>query len=1345
MKILPGFILLTNQAAAFAQNNENSFEKVIIEIDGEEVFDVIGIAQDHQGYIWMNSNLGLIRYNGLEGKKYPILRSDSSSASYAYIQCLFVDYAGDLWIGSNSGLSKYSSDCDCLYQYPSKYDNYSLNKIRSITEDKNKTIWIGSRKGGLFRYERESDSFTEIILSSSDSKAINFNGIYHLLADKNNNLWIGSDSGLIRYHIGTEEAEHFTHDSSDYQSLMDNRITALYEDQQGRILIGTYKSGFHIFDPGDNLLSRINFDPDHPEHLHAPYSVEKVFGNDPRVNLIHQDKNGDYWIGTTGSGINSFNSANRGYKHFSFDLVNPEVLWALFEDRQGNIWVGGGMGSGLFKSDLFARKYHLNTSFINVQAAYESTLNLGFLWVGSQENGLSKLNLETHEITKYHHNKDDVSSIGHSWVRSVYQENKQSLWVGLGNGGAYGGQAGDGGIDRMDLETETFIHFKLTRSDDGRDGFSYTPYNIVEDSEGYLWLGTGPGGIFRSNKDKTAFSHFKIPESENAGGDVYLNIAHVDSNGDIWASDFAGEGTLYLYDRKENKFKPYLKGFKMVKLVTDEKGWLLISTWEKGLIHLNPANHNYVQYTKEDGLPSNSGVNITGGENGIYWINTRTGPAKFDIRSGLISPVGLPKIRYNVMIFKASDDLLYLGGNNGLYSFHSDQILGNPYPPQIDIGELLISEENYLANSTYSDEIILSHKQNDIAFKYTGLHYSNPEKNSYQYKLDPVDDKWVNAGYERTVRFANLSPGTYTFHVKAANSDGIWSDQTESVLFTIKPAWWNTWLAYIIYLALAIAFADRFYRFQLSRRLALSESNRLKEIDQLKNTLFTNITHEFRTPLTVINGMTDSIKSDIENKQFEDTGKSLEMIHRNSNGLLHLVNDMLDLAKLESGNMELKLIQANIIPFVKYLGESFHSLAEKKQINLTVYSEVDRLMMDFDSKKLSVIITNVLSNAVKFTPSTGKIVVHLNRRSEGKNELFVIKIKDNGPGMSEEEMENVFDRFYQASNSSSGEEKGSGLGLALSKEFVELLGGNIEVSSEVKKGCTFIITFPISNKAKLVQENTIEMENQMLSSPIAPEPEQQFKTDSGLPLVLIIEDNEDVAFYLKKCLAGKYESLHAKNGIEGIEMACHRIPDIIISDVMMPGKDGFAVCETLKTDELTDHIPIIMLTAKATIQDRLTGLSHGADAYLTKPFVKAELFTRLDQLILSRSKLRKKFENSGFSNILNKRSADPETKFLQKVVKAIHENISNHSFGAVQLAHELGLSESQVYRKLKAISGKSTAVFIRSIRLQKGKELIQTSSDTISEIAYEVGFNDPAWFSRAFKDEFGFAPSAMSK
>ena len=1005
------------------------------------------------------------------------------------------------------------------------------------------------------------------------------------------------------------------------------------------------------------------------------------------------------------------------------------------------------MGSGLFRTDLFTWKYHLNTSFPHATRTHESSIFPGVLWVGSHETGLREMNLKTGEIKNYLHNKTNSKSIGHNWVRSIYQESNNTLWLGIGNGGAYGGHDGNGGIDQMDIETGLFTHFKLTRNDDGKDNFSYTVFSICEDNEGYLWLGAGPGGIFRSDKDKNEFEHFNILKKDSLSSDVFLNIVRIDSNGDIWASDFAGEGTLYLYDRQEDKFNPYLNGFKMYNLLIDQKGWLLISTWEKGLVHINPVDRTYIQYTKKDGLPSIDGLDIIEGENSIYWINTRLGPARFDSEMGKVSPIGLPKRRYNTGIFKASDNQIYVSSNTGLYSFYPLQVGGNPYPPQVTISDLLISDQNYLAIRNESDELKLSHNQNDIVFKYIGLHYNSPEENSYKYKLDPIDDKWIDAGYERMVRFANLSPGTYNFQLKAANSDGVWSVEAESVQFVIKPAWWKTWWVYIIYLAISIAFADRFYRFQLSRKLAVAESNRLKEINQLKNNLFTNITHEFRTPLTVIKGMADSIKSNLKNKQLDDLENSLDMIDRNSDSLLHLVNEMLDLAKIESGNMELQLVQSDVIPFIKYLCESFHSLAQEKQINLMVYSEIDELFMDFDANKLTVIISNILSNAIKFSQPGGKVIVHFNQIYNNKQKIFITKIKDNGLGIPEEEVNNIFNRFYQVDNSSSRRGEGTGIGLALTKEFVELMNGLIEVKSSLGKGSEFSIQLPISNSAPQTENIQIHLESNITASATGEELTDVVSVyNSELPLALIIEDNTDVIHYLKTCLSGKYQTIHSANGDIGIETAFEKIPDIIICDVMMPGKDGFEVCSTLKSDERTDHIPVIMLTAKASMKDKLAGLSFGADVYLTKPFEKAELLTRLDQLVLLRKKMRQKFNNDSMSHFLKIKAENPETKFLQKIIKIIHEEISNQSFGSpLYLSQKMYLSDSQIYRKLKAITGKSTAVFIRSVRLQKAKEMLQTTDKTISEIAYEVGFNDPSWFGRAFKEEFGFAPSAISK
>ncbi|MFN2128769.1 MAG: ATP-binding protein, partial [Anaerolineales bacterium] len=538
----------------------------------------------------------------------------------------------------------------------------------------------------------------------------------------------------------------------------------------------------------------------------------------------------------------------------------------------------------------------------------------------------------------------------------------------------------------------------------------------------------------------------------------------------------------------------------MYNLIIDEKGWLLISTYEKGLVHLNPANRSFIQYTKEDGLPSNEGVDIVAGGNGIFWVNTRIGSAKFDTRKGKISAVGLPKIRYNTGIFKASDNQIYVGANVGLLSFYPDQVLGNPCPPQVVISDLLISEANFLGNNRQSDEMVFSHQQNDIAFKYVGLHYSNPENNSYQYKLDPIDDEWIDAGHERMVRFANLSPGKYSFQVKASNSDGVWSSETASVQFTINPAWWRTWWAYIIYLAIAIAFADRFYRFQLSRRLAVAESKKLKELNQVKNSLFTNITHEFRTPLTVIKGMTGAIKTNLEKNQLDDMDTSLEMIDRNSESLLHLVNEMLDLAKIESGNMELQKVQADVIPFIKYVSESFHSLAEENQINLTIYSETDALIMDFDANKLTSVISNLLSNAIKFTPEFGKIIVHIKQLTQKENSYLFLKIQDSGIGIPGEELPNIFNRFYQTDASSIRKAGGTGIGLALTKELVDLMQGTIEVKSILNEGSEFSIHIPVSRKAP-VSEN-IELSKIPQSSDakrISTKYKQIVETDSELP------------------------------------------------------------------------------------------------------------------------------------------------------------------------------------------------------------------------------------------------------
>lgn len=550
----------------------------------------------------------------------------------------------------------------------------------------------------------------------------------------------------------------------------------------------------------------------------------------------------------------------------------------------------------------------------------------------------------------------------------------------------------------------------------------------------------------------------------------------------------------------------------------------------------------------------------------------------------------------------------------------------------------------------------------------------------------------------------------------------------------------------------SFALADKYHmlqnditRVKIANEKEKTQAIRLKEINQLKSNLYTNITHEFRTPLTVIQGMVETVKSNIKKNELNDVEKPLTLISRNGQKLLRLINEMLDLAKLESGSMDLQLQQTDIIPFVKYLSESFHSFALKKDINLVVYSEIDALLMDFDPNRVASIISNLISNAIKFTPDNGKIIVHLSDSLQNDKKYFVIKVKDSGVGIPNNKIANIFNRFYQVDTSNSHKHEGTGIGLSLVKELVDLMEGTLHVESALNKGTTFIIQLPITNQASQIKDVEIDMKQFLISSSedSIPVESQTNNLISKLPLALIIEDNVDVAYYLITSLAGKYETLHAKNGNLGIEIAYQEIPDIIISDVMMPEKDGFEVCKTLKNDQRTSHIPIVLLTAKATDEDRLDGLRHGADAYLTKPFNKAELFIRLEKLIKLRKSLIQKYSDSSYKSLQIETTNDLEVRFLNKVVSCIEKNVENSNFKVIYLARELGLSESQLYRKVKALTNTSTAVFIRSVRLQKAKELLQNKEFNVAEVSYKVGFTDPSYFSRVFKDEFNCTPSEI--
>ncbi|MCW8814297.1 MAG: ATP-binding protein, partial [Chlorobium sp.] len=723
---------------------------------------------------------------------------------------------------------------------------------------------------------------------------------------------------------------------------------------------------------------------------------------------------------------------------------------------------------------------------------------------------------------------------------------------------------------------------------------------------------------------------------------------------------------------------------------------------------------------------------------------------------------------------KGRSGKFYCGFMSSLAVFHPDSVKDNPNPPTIVLTDFKlnnkpveIGDNSYLKKTiTETKTIELPYYENILSFEFSALDYTAPGKNQYAYKMEGVDRDWVYTdATRRYVSYTNLDPGEYVFSVKGSNNDGVWNEEGVSVSIIINPPLWATWWAYILYLMFFVSLFTGVTRFYLNRQrlkhqleLEHEHAEKLGEIDQLKSRFFANISHEFRTPLTLILGPVKQIMNKIKNTKIKE---ELKLVHRNAHRLNGMVNQLLDLSKLEAGRMTLKTIRINIIPFLKGLVFSFASLAERKKIALNFNSDLEELLVYVDRDKVEKIIYNILSNAFKFTSEGGEIFVSVSKLpfnspfiKGGKEEGSVeISISDTGIGISEDRIDNIFDRFYQVDGSHTREHEGTGIGLALTKELVELHKGEISVESEEDKRTTFIIRIPLGRdhlKPEEIIEEKVEekkvirtMDEDEFIEEINAEEKFDIETftETGKPLLLIVEDNVDVRNYIKGYLGENYKIIEAVNGNDGFHKSLQSSPDLIVSDVMMPEMDGFELCEKLKTDERTSHIPIILLTAKASGQDKIGGLEMGADDYIMKPFDAEELQVRIKNLIDQRKKLRDHFKKEGLFEVSDENITSIDKKFLKKAIKIIHEHISDTSFSVDIFADEIAMSRSQLHRKLVALMGEAPSDLIRRVRLSRAAKLIENKFGNISEIALEVGFANPANFANSFRRQFNVSPS----
>ena len=1369
-----------------------SFEKFQLS-EGIRSNSVQSIIQDNYGYMWYASKNGLHRWDGYQFKTYRHDPEDSTSIGGNYVEKVFVSKNGTLWLGLGGGLENglldrfdYKTETFHHYNFSSDVStNMKAFFLVDILEDLNGDIWVGTHYG-VYRLNTKSGIFKQYLHNPEDPNSLSHNICRALYKDSDGILWFGTglfwdqspDGGLNRYRPETDEFAHYFHDPKNPNSLKSNIITELFEDSRNNFWVGTTNGGLHKMNRQNGTFER--FSNDSPKKYKLSFTDNSNTTN-TFVQVIYEDQQNKLWIGYHNRGLTNYDLDSKHTINYEPDINDSESLpeksvWSLTQSRDGTLWgATTGAESTVFKikkRDFSNYKLSSNTNFVGAFA--ESVDNK--LWVGTNDNDLYQLHLKSNakqffkpksiEIAATNINTTivDKSLLAKGqilkFISKIVVDNSGGLWMTkeLLPGLIY--------FNPNNGNLKIYLHDPADDHSIGKGVVS----DILRDDQGQIWMVTANGDLNLYDPGQDRFMRYKYSSlSNNEFGTGYDCLLNQSKDGKIWIVGTRRNlnkkhvpHVIGYFNQNESKFQSLNIDLTSKELHLVNRQVRYIEEDANGNIWICNPTH-LIEVVKSNGLVKVHQTNQFESEElkcmimdnqGLLWIIGEK-ISFFDPLIGVsnVKTIAINTIRnmpdYKQTIFKDANGLIYFGGEKEFQYFDPEIINSHQ---GITIPEAIITEfellsvtdeinNDYKRNILESSDIHLKHNQNTFSFRFSVLDFEEPEKNRIQFKLDGFDEQWRTSGSEPLVTYIKVPPGEYTFKVKGATFTSNWGD-IKQLGILITPPIWGTWWAYLLYLLLGLSLFYSFYRFQLNRKLEKAEALRLKDLDSAKNRLFTNITHEFRTPLTVISGMSEQIKENPD----KWLKKGLGVINRNSTRLNNLVNQMLDLSKLESGKLKLNPVQSDIIPFVKYLCESFNSTTEASQIKLTVYAEIDELIMDFDSSKLSTVIINILSNAIKYTSPGGKIIVHLTQISTKEKSYFSLKVKDTGAGISEDELEHIFNRFYQVDNSSTRPEEGTGIGLALTKELVDLMDGNITVKSKLGKGSEFIVQLPITRDAVMTSDVSLPFKPQIVYlDETMTTLVEEIDENSELPIVLIIEDNEDVAQYLKICLQEKHHVLYAKDGIIGLEMAYERIPDIIISDVMMPGKDGLEVCSILKKDERTDHIPVILLTAKATLQDRISGLSHGADAYLTKPFSKVELFTRLDQLMLLRKNLIKRVQNDSYVQLLKKQFEGTEAKFLKKVIKEIHEHMNDHSFGSVQLAHKLRFSESQVYRKLKAITGKSTALFIRSVRLQRAKELILTTDQNISEISYDVGFNDPSWFSRVFKEEFGFAPSDLSK
>lgn len=1364
-------LMLYITGALKGQNNLFQFSHLDIN-NGLSHNEITCILKDSKGFMWFGTLSGLNRYDGYKFKIFKHTVSDTTSLDDDYIVSITEGPGRKLWVETRNGFNiydpateKFSHDISGYLRSIAIPDAH----IASIKRDRSGNFWFLHLTMGVYKYTPATGKTIHLKHSAIDSTSIGANTVSDLAQDSKGHLWLAYRSGTleridpINYHVN-------------YRSHIFNKLPAglnssykIFIDKQDDIwaFVPTYSAGVYYVNTRQSIF----------RHIDKGAAPSRL--NTNVVSSVVQDDQNRIWIATDHGGINLLDKKDFKIQYLlnredDIQTIGQNSITLLYKDNTGIMWVGTykkGVGyyhQSIIKFPLYT--HHLSDPLSDPKSLSFSDINSfaedkkGNIWLGTNGGGLVYFDRHKGTFKNYLHNAGNNNSLTNNVVVCLYMAHDQKLWIGTYFGG----------LDCFD--GKTFTHYKhndLLPGSISEDRICA----ITEDGGHHLLVGTLSAGFNIFDSKTQTFSHCVYNPQDNAIHSNYVSKLLVDRRKNLWVVTSYGLDVLI---NKTHRFVHYvhndsdptsLINNNTNNILEDSEGLIWISTRE-GISIFDYKTGHFTNIAKQDGLPDNTVIDLQQYDKNNVWVSTPNG------LSDIIVDRSSPLLKFHFVNYNETEGLqgreftenaslrtregeLLFGGGNGFNLFKPSNIHKNKNTPNLVFTDFQVFNENLKVGQQIDGRVILpssitgapvinlKYNANVFSIEFAALNFFNPDKVKYQYKMEGFDKGWITADDNtRKATYTNLDPANYIFRVRAAN-DGNWNAKEISLRINIMPPFWKTAWAYVMYAALALGIL--FYwrrraiaklRTQFSIEKEREEAHRMHELDLMKIKFFTNVSHEFRTPLSLIMAPVDKILKQIPDP---DIQRQLLLVNRNARRLLNLVNQLLDFRKMEYQELKLHEKEGDIISFIKELSYAFTDIADQKNIKFVFDADVNAFYTSFDHDKIERIIFNLLSNAYKFTPEGGQVSVLLNlTKKEGAAGMCLeIKIMDTGIGIPEDKRERVFEPFFQNDIPGSMLNQGSGIGLSITREFVKLHHGEILVESEITQGSCFTVVLPLTPLEKKISADIPLVSGPDILLQGLPEKNALFKhkADGKKPTVLLVEDNDDFRFYIKDNLKAAFNIIEAENGKKGWQKALAQHPNLIVSDISMPEMNGIDLCLKIKADQRTSHIPVILLTALTGEDQQIKGLETGASDYMTKPFNFEILQSKIRNILSQQEYMRKTYQKQVDVSPTDVLVESPDDVFIKKVLVLIEDNISNPNFSVEELSSEVFVSRYTLYKKILAMTGKTPNELVRSMRMKRAAQLLETGHLTISQICHKVGFKSQKYFVKTFKAEFNTIPS----